>query len=61
MPNVREGIKVLDFLEVDGTIEGVIAEDETGKKFELRAPITMDASGRDALFQRKKKWRKTRS
>lgn len=55
---VREGIKVLDFLEVDGTIEGVIAEDETGKKFELRAPITMDASGRDALFQRKKKWRK---
>jgi len=55
---VREGIKVLDFLEEDGTIVGVVAEDEDGKRFELRAPMTMDASGRDALFQRKKKWRK---
>ncbi len=55
---VREGIKVLDFLEEDGTVIGVVAEDEEGKRFELRAPMTMDASGRDALFQRKKKWRK---
>jgi len=55
---VREGIKVLDFLEEDGSIVGVRAEDEEGKVFELRAPMTMDASGRDALFQRKKKWRK---
>jgi len=55
---VREGIKVLDFLEEDGVVVGVCAEDETGKRFELRAPMTMDASGRDALFQRKKKWRK---
>ena len=55
---VREGIKVLDFLEEEGTIVGVLAEDEDGKRFELRAPMTMDASGRDALFQRKKKWRK---
>ena len=37
---------------------GVRAADEGGKVFELRAPVTMDASGRDALFQRKKKWRK---
>lgn len=55
---VREGIKVIDFLEEDGTVVGVLAEDESGKRFELRAPMTMDASGRDALFQRKKKWRK---
>ena len=55
---VREGVKVLDFLEVEGTIVGVRAQGEDGKPFELRAPITMDASGRDALFQRKKKWRK---
>lgn len=55
---VREGIKVLDFLEEDGAVVGVTAEDESGKRFELRAPVTMDASGRDALFQRKKKWRK---
>lgn len=56
--DVREGIKVLDFLEDKGAIVGVRAEDEDGKIFELRAPITMDGSGRDALFQRKKKWRK---
>jgi flavin-dependent dehydrogenase len=55
---VREGIKVLDFLEDDGVITGVVAEDEEGRRFEVRARMTMDASGRDALFQRKKKWRK---
>lgn len=55
---VREGIKVLDFLEEDGAVTGVVAEDEEGRRFELRARMTMDASGRDALFQRKKKWRK---
>ena len=55
---VREGIKVLDFIEQDGVVIGVQAEDAAGKRFELRAPVTMDASGRDALFQRKKKWRK---
>ena len=55
---VREGIKVLDFLEEDGVIVGVTAEDESGERFELRAKMTMDATGRDALFQRKKKWRK---
>ncbi|MDA7881817.1 tryptophan 7-halogenase [Akkermansiaceae bacterium] len=55
---VREGIKVLDFLEEDGVIVGVTAEDEEGRRFEVRAKMTMDATGRDALFQRKKKWRK---
>ena len=55
---VREGIKVLDFLEEEGVVIGVTAEDESGKVFEVRASMTMDATGRDALFQRKKKWRK---
>ena len=55
---VREGIKVLDFLEEEGVVIGVTAEDELGKVFEVRASMTMDATGRDALFQRKKKWRK---
>jgi flavin-dependent dehydrogenase len=56
--DVREGIKVLDFLEEEGVVVGVTAEDESGKVFEVRASMTMDATGRDALFQRKKKWRK---
>ena len=55
---VREGVKVLDFLEEEGVVIGVTAEDESGKVFEVRASMTMDATGRDALFQRKKKWRK---
>ena len=55
---VREGIKVLDFIEQDGVVVGVRAEDAEGNRFELRAPVTMDASGRDALYQRKKKLRK---
>ncbi len=55
---VREGVKVVEFLEEQGAVIGVVAEKLSGERFELRAPITMDASGRDALFQRKKKWRK---
>ena len=55
---VREGVKVIGFLEEDGFVVGVKAEGDDGSRYELRAPVTMDASGRDALFQRKKKWRK---
>ena len=55
---VREGTKVLNFLEENGVVIGVTAEDESGKVFEVRASMTMDATGRDALFQRKKKWLK---
>jgi len=55
---VREGVKVIDFLEEDGVVIGVRAENSEGERYELRAPVTMDASGRDALYQRKKKWRK---
>lgn len=54
---VREGVKVIGFIEEEGFIVGVKAESDDGAHFELRAPMTMDASGRDALFQRKKKWR----
>lgn len=55
---VREGVKVIDFLENEDGVIGVLAEDETGRRYEVRAKVTVDASGRDALFQRKRKWRK---
>ena len=55
---VREGVNVIGFIEEDGFIVGAKAESADGSRFELRAPMTMDASGRDAIFQRKKKWRK---
>ncbi len=55
---VREGVKVIGFIEEEGFVVGVKAESDDGNRFQLRAPMTMDASGREALFQRKKKWRK---
>ena len=50
---VREGVKVKKFIEENGAIVGVEGED-----FEIRAPITIDASGRDALYQTKARSRR---
>lgn len=56
--DVREEITVLDFLYDGDRVVGVRAADSAGEHFELRAPLTIDASGRDAVFQRKQHWRK---
>ena len=56
--DVREEITVLDFLYDGHRVVGVKAKDSAGEPFELRAPLTIDASGRDAMFQRKQHWRK---
>lgn len=55
---VREETSVLDFLYEGGQVVGVKARRRDGVEFEVRAPITMDASGRDALYQRKTRTRK---
>ena len=55
---VRENTTALDFLKQDGRITGVRARTEDDKPFEVTAPITLDCTGRDALFQRKNGWRK---
>lgn len=55
---VREETQVVDFLYEGKRVIGVVAEDKSGKRFELRAPMTVDGSGRDCLFQSKKRWRK---
>ncbi|NNM29768.1 MAG: FAD-dependent oxidoreductase [Akkermansiaceae bacterium] len=55
---VREETTVLDFLHDGDAVVGVRAKGPDGGEYELRAPLTMDATGRDALFQRKKRWRK---
>lgn len=55
---VRERTLVKDMLWENGAAVGVIAEDRTtGKSYELRAPISIDATGRDSLIQSKFKWR----
>ena len=55
---VREETEVRDFLFEDGAVTGVTVRDRDGREAELRAPITIDASGRDAVFQRKMHWRR---
>ena len=55
---LREETLVVDFVYEGETVVGVKVRGKDGKEEELRAPMTLDASGRDALFQRKKKWRK---
>jgi flavin-dependent dehydrogenase len=55
---VRENTTALDFLKDDGRIVGVKARTGDEDAFEVHAPITLDCTGRDALFQRKHGWRK---
>ncbi len=55
---VRENTTVLDFLKEQNRITGVRARTGEGEPFEIHAPLTLDCTGRDALFQRKHGWRK---
>lgn len=55
---VREETKALDFIEEEGCVAGVRVLNAEGKEEELRATITIDASGRDALLLTKRKWRR---
>jgi flavin-dependent dehydrogenase len=55
---VRLGVEVVDFLRADGTVQGVIASDGDGRTIEVRAPMTIDASGRGALAIKRNGWRK---
>jgi len=55
---VREETKVVEFIHEGGAVVGVKAMGADGKTCELRAPITVDATGRDALFQVKQGWRR---
>ena len=55
---VREETQVADFLYEDGRVVGVVAKSAAGERYELNAQITIDASGRDGIFQSKKRWRR---
>jgi flavin-dependent dehydrogenase len=55
---VREETQVVDFLYEGEQVVGVVAKTKDGEPFELRAPVTVDASGRDAVFQSKRRWRR---
>lgn len=55
---VREATTVLDFIREGEAVTGVRAQGPGGELLEFRAPVTIDASGRDALGQRKHGWRR---
>jgi len=55
---VREETQVIDFIYEGERVVGVTAKTKGGESYELRASVTVDASGRDALFQSKRRWRK---
>jgi flavin-dependent dehydrogenase len=55
---VREETQVTDFIYDGDAVVGVKVRGKDGVDEELRAAVTLDASGRDAIFQRKKRWRK---
>jgi flavin-dependent dehydrogenase len=55
---VHEETEVTKFLTDDtGAIVGVTAKSKTGETRDIHARIVIDATGRDALFQRKTGWR----
>lgn len=54
---VLEETKVTGFLRERGAVAGVRAQSKDGEPFELRAPVTIDAAGRDALSVNREHWR----
>ncbi len=54
---VLEGVAVKDFVKEDDATVGVIIEDAQKTCTEIRAPFTIDASGRNSLAIAKNRWR----
>ena len=55
---VREETLVRKFLYDGKTVTGVLARGSDGIDYPVEAPLTLDCTGRDALYQRKKSTRK---
>jgi len=54
---VLEETKVTETIEENGSVVGVKAEAKDGQPLEFRAPMTIDATGRDSLAMLRKGWR----
>jgi flavin-dependent dehydrogenase len=54
---VIEEITVRDTIREGGAVTGVIATDKDGTTREFHAPITIDASGRDAFYTTRNSWK----
>lgn len=56
--DVREETQVQNFIYEGEQVSGVVARRKDGSEYTVQAPVTVDCTGRDALFLRKKNWRK---
>ena len=54
---VMEETLVKETIEENGTVGGVIAASKNGQSYEFRAPITIDATGRDAFTLARRGWK----
>jgi flavin-dependent dehydrogenase len=54
---VRQGVEVTNLLREDDAVVGVVYKDADGESHELRAPMTVDASGRNAFAMARNRWR----
>lgn len=54
---VREGVEVLGLIKEGGRVIGVRCRGEDGVEAELRAPITLDCSGKEAFSAVRNGWR----
>src|SRR4051812_29446600 len=54
---VMEETKVTELIKEDGRVVGVRAEEQKGKAIEFRAPMTLDASGKESLSAVQQNWR----
>jgi flavin-dependent dehydrogenase len=55
---VREETEVVGFLKEEGRVVGVDVKDKSGRCYEVRAPITVDATGREAMAATQHAWRR---
>ncbi len=53
----HERTRAKELLEEDGRVVGVLAEGPDGAQRTLRAPVTIDATGRDTFSQGRRGWR----
>ena len=56
--DVREETEVRGFVYEGDRVTGVKAKTKNGEEYTVNATVTLDCTGRDALFLRKKSWRK---
>ena len=54
---VKEEMRVTDLIREDGVVVGATATDKDGKTAEYRARITLDCTGKDAMFAARQGWR----